>query len=39
MTRSASERSRGGWQFWVGAFVLLGSLFTIGWAAVETWWG
>ena len=35
-----SGLKRGGaWQIPVAAFVLLGSLFTLGWAAVETWWG
>jgi hypothetical protein len=36
MSRSAA---RGRWQLWLGAFVALGSLFTIGWAFVETFWG
>lgn len=39
MDESAARRDRGRWQAWVGAFVLLGSLFTIGWTVVETWWG
>ncbi len=39
MDKAGSGRGRGRWQPWVGAFVLLGSLFTIGWTVVETWWG
>ena len=39
MDQLKSGRSRGRWQVWVGAFVLLGSFFTIGWVVVETWWG
>ena len=35
-----SEPKRGGgWQIWVALFVLLCSLFTLGWTVVETWWG
>jgi hypothetical protein len=34
-----SASTRGGWQPWVLAFVALGSLFTIGWAVVETFVG
>ena len=33
------SKKGGGWQLWVAIFVLLGSLFTVGWAIVETWWG
>ena len=35
----SSSAARGRWQPWLGAFVALGSLFTIGWAVVETFVG
>ena len=35
MSRTATRA----WQIWLGAFVALGSLFTIGWAVVETFLG
>ena len=34
-----TNRKGGGWQIWVGLFVAFGSLVTIGYAVVETFWG
>jgi hypothetical protein len=35
----SGSAQRGRWQPWLGAFVALGSLFTIGWTLVETFLG
>jgi len=27
------------WPLWVGIFVALGSVATVAWAFIESWWG
>jgi hypothetical protein len=33
------RKSAAPWEIWVGLFVAVGSMITIGWAIVETYWG
>lgn len=36
---SQPNKPAASWEIWVGLFVAVGMIVTIGWAVIETYWG